>query len=59
MYPPLPFLDRECTVPDHSEGYDLKPYSIDFKIPKGMSVIIASRAIHLDPNVSTNTMKSI
>lgn len=57
MYPPLPFLDRECTVPANSAGYDLQSYSIDFKIPNGMSVIIPVRAIHQDPNVSTNLIK--
>lgn len=52
MYPPLAFLDRECTLPADSDGYDLRPFSIDFKIPDRMSVFIPVRSIHLDPTVS-------
>lgn len=46
MYPPLPFLERECTI-----EYDLKPFSIDFKIPTGMPIFVPVHAIHRDPNV--------
>lgn len=50
MYPPLPFLDRECTVPADEKGYALDPYT-DFVIPRGMPVLIPVYAIHRDPKV--------
>uniref|UniRef100_A0A1I8QD66 Cytochrome P450 n=1 Tax=Stomoxys calcitrans TaxID=35570 RepID=A0A1I8QD66_STOCA len=50
MYPPLPFLDRECTA---AEGYSLKPY-FDFTIPQGMPVYIPASAIQRDPQYFPN-----
>lgn len=50
MYPPLPFLDRECTVPADEKGYALDPYT-DFVIPRGMPVLIPVYAIQRDPKV--------
>uniref|UniRef100_A0A1L8EGW7 Putative cytochrome p450 6g2 n=1 Tax=Haematobia irritans TaxID=7368 RepID=A0A1L8EGW7_HAEIR len=44
MYPPLPFLDRECTAP---QGYSLKPF-FDFTIPPGMPIYIPASAIQRD-----------
>lgn len=49
-YPPLPFLDRECTIPVDSDGYKITQYST-FVIPKGMPVIIPIFSIHRDPKV--------
>lgn len=46
-YPPLPFLDRECTNP---VGFELSKYS-HFTIPKGMPIIIPIFSIHRDPEV--------
>lgn len=48
MYPPLPFLDRECTS---DEGYSLSPFH-KFCVPKGMPVYIPAYALHMDPQVS-------
>ncbi|ALC41832.1 Cyp6g2 [Drosophila busckii] len=45
LYPPLPFLDRECTS---EEGYDLSPYH-KFQVPQGMPVYIPAYALHMDP----------
>lgn len=53
MYPSLPFLDRECTTADNSGGYDLKPFGLDFRIPKGMPLYIPVYSLHRDPNVYT------
>ncbi|XP_001360362.1 probable cytochrome P450 6g2 [Drosophila persimilis] len=46
MYPPLPFLDRECTAED--EDYSLTPYH-GFRVPKGMPIYIPCYALHMDP----------
>lgn len=51
MYPPLPFLDRECTAPN---GYSLKPF-YDYTIPPGMPIYIPASAIQRDPKVCLNT----
>ncbi|KAL7736338.1 hypothetical protein ACLKA6_014809 [Drosophila palustris] len=45
MYPPLPFLDRECTL---ENGYPLTPYH-KFNVPKGMPIYIPAYALHMDP----------
>lgn len=47
MYPPLPFLDRECT---DAEGYSLEPFH-KFRVPKGMPIYIPAYALHMDPQV--------
>lgn len=47
MYPPLPFLDRVCTV----DGYAVKAGS-NFVIPRGMPVFIPVFAIQRDPQVT-------
>lgn len=49
LYPPLPFLDRECTVPS-GDDYSLAPES-HFRIPKGMPVVIPIFSMHRDPQV--------
>lgn len=48
LYPPLPFLDRECIPDDKSDGYSLKNF-IDYTIPRGMPVFIPICAIQRDP----------
>ncbi|XP_017069225.1 probable cytochrome P450 6g2 [Drosophila eugracilis] len=45
MYPPLPFLDRECTS---EKDYTLAPFH-NFVVPKGMPVYIPCYALHMDP----------
>ncbi|XP_017039160.1 probable cytochrome P450 6g2, partial [Drosophila ficusphila] len=45
MYPPLSFLDRECTS---GGDYSLAPFH-DFVVPKGMPVYIPCYALHMDP----------
>ncbi|KAH8398959.1 hypothetical protein KR222_004286 [Zaprionus bogoriensis] len=45
MYPPLPFLDRECTEP---EGYSLEPFH-KFRVPQGMPIYIPAYGLHMDP----------
>nr|AAR88134.1 CYP6G2 [Drosophila melanogaster] len=46
MYPPLPFLDRECTS---GRDYSLAPFHKKFVVPKGMPVYIPCYALHMDP----------
>lgn len=53
LYPPLPFLDRQCTLPEGETEYSLKPYS-DFGIPHGMPVYIPVYALHRDPKYFPN-----
>ncbi|CAD7086708.1 unnamed protein product [Hermetia illucens] len=45
LYPPLPFLDRECTS---RNGYSLEP-EVNFTVPNGMPVYIPVYGIHRDP----------
>ncbi|KAH8389959.1 hypothetical protein KR200_004745, partial [Drosophila serrata] len=45
MYPPLPFLDRECTS---DEAYPFAPFN-NLRVPKGMPFYIPCYAIHMDP----------
>ncbi|EDV98208.1 probable cytochrome P450 6g2 [Drosophila grimshawi] len=45
MYPPLPFLDRECTS---DNGYSLAPFH-KFRVPKGMPIYIPAYGLHMDP----------
>lgn len=52
LYPPLPFLDRECTPQADEKGYSLKAFGMDFTIPPNMPVFIPDHAIHMDPKVS-------
>lgn len=47
MYPPLPFLDRECTIPTGTT-YDLSPVS-PFKIPALMPIVIPIFSLQRDP----------
>jgi len=49
-YPPLPFLDRECTLTAEEKGYSLKPF-VDYEIPNGMPIYIPMQAIHMDPEI--------
>lgn len=53
MYPSLPFLDRECTAENE---YDLRPFGVDFQIPKGMPIYIPAYSLHRDPNVNKKTL---
>ncbi|XP_037812139.1 uncharacterized protein LOC119603923 [Lucilia sericata] len=53
FYPPLPFLDRECTA---DKGYSLQPH-VDFTIPPGMPVYIAANALQRDPRYFTEPEK--
>ncbi|XP_055917663.1 probable cytochrome P450 6g2 [Eupeodes corollae] len=53
LYPSLPFLDRECTLPKGEKEYSLEPYS-DFNIPHGMPVYVSVFAIHKDPKYFSN-----
>lgn len=50
MYPPLPFLDRQCQIPANEKGYCLEPYS-DFVIPHNMPILIPVFAMHRDSKV--------
>ncbi|KAH8271610.1 hypothetical protein KR018_011053, partial [Drosophila ironensis] len=45
MYPPLPFLDRECTA---VKDYSLEPFN-NFRVPKDMPIYIPCYALHMDP----------
>lgn len=53
MYPPLPFLDRECTLAEGEKEYSIKPFS-DFGIPNGMAVYVPVYAIQRDPKYFPN-----
>lgn len=48
FYPPLPFLDRECTA---EKGYSLHPH-VNFTIPTGMPVYVSANALQMDPKVN-------
>uniref|UniRef100_A0A1I8NPE3 Cytochrome P450 n=1 Tax=Stomoxys calcitrans TaxID=35570 RepID=A0A1I8NPE3_STOCA len=52
LYPPLPFLDRECTI-EEGQYYSLEPYG-GFRIPRGMPVYIPAYALHMDPKYFPN-----
>lgn len=45
MYPPLPFLDRVCTI----DGYAVEVRANKFVIPRGVPVFIPVHAIQWDP----------
>ncbi|XP_054737901.1 uncharacterized protein LOC129244309 [Anastrepha obliqua] len=45
LYPPLPFLDRQCT---EQEGYSLEPFH-NFRMPQGMPVYIPVYGLHMNP----------
>lgn len=48
LYPPLPFLDRICELPESErKGYSLEPV-VDFAIPNKTPVIIPIYALHRD-----------
>ncbi|XP_037893420.1 probable cytochrome P450 6g2 [Glossina fuscipes] len=47
LYPPLPFLDRECSLPK-GQSYSLEPFH-SFSIPAGMPVYTPVYALHMDP----------
>ncbi|KAH8271494.1 hypothetical protein KR018_000499, partial [Drosophila ironensis] len=53
MYPPLPFLDRECTAP---KDYSLEPFN-NFRVPKGMPIYIPCYALHMDPKYFSQPRK--
>ncbi|XP_055853966.1 cytochrome P450 6g1-like isoform X2 [Episyrphus balteatus] len=53
LYPPLPFLDRQCTLAEGEKEYSMKPLS-DFGIPNGMPVYIPVYAIQRDPKFFPN-----
>lgn len=56
LYPPLPFLDRECTVAESDGGsYSLLPES-HFHVPKQMPVVIPVYAIQRDPQYFPNPL---
>uniref|UniRef100_A0AAG5DU80 Cytochrome P450 n=1 Tax=Anopheles atroparvus TaxID=41427 RepID=A0AAG5DU80_ANOAO len=56
LYPVLPFLERQCTLPEGVTGYKLEPFH-DFVIPNGMPVLIPIYAIHRDPQFFPNPHK--
>uniref|UniRef100_A0A675A9L5 Cytochrome P450 n=1 Tax=Anopheles darlingi TaxID=43151 RepID=A0A675A9L5_ANODA len=53
LYPVLPFLERQCSVPDGATGYKLEPHH-DFVIPNKMPILIPIYAIHRDPKYFPN-----
>ncbi|XP_075152734.1 putative cytochrome P450 6g2 [Haematobia irritans] len=52
LYPPLPFLDRECTV-DENNFYSMEPFA-KYEIPPGMPVYIPAYALHMDAKYFPN-----
>lgn len=57
LYPPLPFLDRECTI-EKGQYYSFEPEH-NFKMPHGMPVYIPVYALHRDPKVGTELLIGI
>lgn len=57
MYPVLSYLDRVCKPPNGETHYSLEPFS-SLKIPKGTPVFIPAYAMHLDPQVSIESLHS-
>uniref|UniRef100_A0A182R2X8 Cytochrome P450 n=1 Tax=Anopheles funestus TaxID=62324 RepID=A0A182R2X8_ANOFN len=53
LYPVLPFIERQCTLPEGNTGYKLEPFH-DFIIPNHMPVLIPIYAIHRDPKYFPN-----
>lgn len=49
LYPPLPFLDRDCTV-EQGQLYSLEPFH-KYGLTKGMPVYIPVYALHMDDKV--------
>lgn len=48
-YPPLPFVDRECTLAAaEAADIDLEPFSA-FRVPNGMPIIVPVFSLHRDP----------
>uniref|UniRef100_A0A182MP46 Cytochrome P450 n=1 Tax=Anopheles culicifacies TaxID=139723 RepID=A0A182MP46_9DIPT len=56
LYPVLPFIERQCTLPEGSTGYKLEPFH-DYVIPNHMPVLIPIYAIHRDPKYFPNPEK--
>lgn len=57
LYPVLPFLERQCSLPEGATGYKLEPFH-DFVIPNKMPVLIPIYAIHRDPKVKFSTVQN-
>ncbi|XP_055534104.1 probable cytochrome P450 6g2 isoform X2 [Wyeomyia smithii] len=49
LYPVLPFLERQCTLPEGTTGYKLHPFHDTFSIPNKMPLLVPIYAIHRDP----------
>ncbi|XP_053683436.1 probable cytochrome P450 6g2 [Sabethes cyaneus] len=49
LYPVLPFLERQCTLPEGVTGYKLHPFHDTFVIPNKMPVLVPIYAIHRHP----------
>nr|XP_029730817.1 probable cytochrome P450 6g2 isoform X2 [Aedes albopictus] len=48
LYPVLPFIERQCSLPAGATGYKLEPFH-DFVVPNKMPVLVPIYAIHRDP----------
>ncbi|KXJ70812.1 hypothetical protein RP20_CCG022414 [Aedes albopictus] len=48
LYPVLPFIERQCSLPAGATGYKLDPFH-DFVVPNKMPVLVPIYAIHRDP----------
>ncbi|XP_052861038.1 cytochrome P450 6g1-like [Anopheles cruzii] len=53
LYPVLPFLERQCSLPDGATGFKLEPFH-EFVVPNKMPVLIPIYAIHRDPKYFPN-----
>uniref|UniRef100_A0A182QXH4 Cytochrome P450 n=1 Tax=Anopheles farauti TaxID=69004 RepID=A0A182QXH4_9DIPT len=56
LYPVLPFIERQCTLPEGTTGYKLEPFH-DYVIPNHMPVLIPIYAIHRDPKYFPNPLQ--
>ncbi|XP_021704701.1 probable cytochrome P450 6g2 isoform X1 [Aedes aegypti] len=48
LYPVLPFIERQCSLPAGATGYKLDPFH-NFVVPNKMPVLVPIYAIHRDP----------
>ncbi|XP_062562149.1 probable cytochrome P450 6g2 isoform X2 [Armigeres subalbatus] len=48
LYPVLPFIERQCSLPEGATGYKLEPFH-SFVVPNKMPILVPIYAIHRDP----------
>ncbi|XP_053679611.1 cytochrome P450 6g1-like [Anopheles nili] len=56
LYPVLPFIERQCTLPEGATGYKLEPFH-EYVVPNHMPILIPIYAIHRDAKHFPNPHK--